>query len=182
MAEFTVTAIGHVHNERTTPEDDDWDSVVSTIVLDDEWFTPDVVAGLADFSHLDVVFLFDRVDPDKINLGARHPRNREDWPLVGIFAQHRVAANLLMIMMILAGVWALTKLNTQFFPNFELDFITVRVVWSGAAAEDVEQSITDPLERELRREQPGVEHRESRLLRSSTAADLQRQLCAPGLS
>ena len=91
MAEFTVTAIGHVHNERTTPEDDDWDSVVSTIVLDDEWFTPDVVAGLADFSHLDVVFLFDRVDPDKINLGARHPRNREDWPLVGIFAQRAKA-------------------------------------------------------------------------------------------
>ena len=91
MAEFTVTAIGHVHNERTTPEDDDWDSVVSTVVLDDEWFTPDVVAGLGDFSHLDIVFLFDRVDPDKISLGARHPRNREDWPLVGIFAQRAKA-------------------------------------------------------------------------------------------
>lgn len=46
MADFTVTAIGHVHNQRTAPEDDDWDSVVSTIALDDQWFTPDVVAGL----------------------------------------------------------------------------------------------------------------------------------------
>ncbi|MEO0492652.1 MAG: SAM-dependent methyltransferase [Actinomycetota bacterium] len=90
-AEFTVSAIGHVHNERTSPEDDDWDSVVSTVVLDDEWFTPDVVAGLAEFSHLDIVFLFDRVDPDKVDLGARHPRNREDWPLVGIFAQRAKA-------------------------------------------------------------------------------------------
>ena len=70
--------------------------------------------------------------------------------LIGIFAQHKVAANLLMIMMILAGVWALAKLNTQFFPNFALDRVTVRVVWTGAAAEDVEESITHPLERELR--------------------------------
>ncbi|HRX70275.1 MAG: efflux RND transporter permease subunit [Gammaproteobacteria bacterium] len=70
--------------------------------------------------------------------------------LIGIFAQHKVAANLLMVMMILAGVWALAKLNTQFFPNFALDRVTVRVVWTGAAAEDVEESITHPLERELR--------------------------------
>jgi len=70
--------------------------------------------------------------------------------LIGVFAQHKVAANLLMILMILAGVWALTKLNTQFFPNFALDVVNVRVVWTGAAAEDVEESITYPLERELR--------------------------------
>jgi multidrug efflux pump subunit AcrB len=75
-----------------------------------------------------------------------HHRN----DLIGTFAQHRVAANLLMIMMILGGIFALSKLNTQFFPNFELDYITVRVIWSGAAAEDVESSITGPLERELR--------------------------------
>ncbi|MEM9464216.1 MAG: SAM-dependent methyltransferase [Actinomycetota bacterium] len=82
-----VTAIGHVHNERRTPEDDDWASVVSTIMLDDQRFTPDVVAGLDDFSHLDVVFVFDQVDESRIHHGARHPRGREDWPLVGIFAQ-----------------------------------------------------------------------------------------------
>ncbi len=70
--------------------------------------------------------------------------------LIGTFAQHRVAANLLMILMVMTGVWALSQLNTQFFPNFELDLISVRVVWSGAAAEDVETAIVDPLERELR--------------------------------
>jgi multidrug efflux pump subunit AcrB len=75
-------------------------------------------------------------------------RHRND--LIGTFAQHKVAANLLMIMMILAGGWGLSTLNTQFFPNFGLDLITVRIVWTGAAAEDVETSITAPLERELR--------------------------------
>ncbi len=70
--------------------------------------------------------------------------------LLGVFAQHRVAANLLMIMMILSGFWALSQLNTQFFPNFALDIITVRVPWTGASAEDVERSITVPIEQQLR--------------------------------
>ncbi len=70
--------------------------------------------------------------------------------LLGVFARHRVAANLLMVIMILAGVIALQKLNVQFFPNFELDRISVRTLWSGASAEDVESGITIPLEQRLR--------------------------------
>ncbi|MDT8283301.1 MAG: efflux RND transporter permease subunit, partial [Gammaproteobacteria bacterium] len=69
---------------------------------------------------------------------------------IHLFAQHPVAANLLMIMMIILGAYSLTKLNKQFFPNFELDYISVRVVWPGASAEDVERSITVPLEQALR--------------------------------
>ena len=70
--------------------------------------------------------------------------------LIHLFAQHRVAANLLMIMMIIFGAYSLTKLNKQFFPNFALDYISVRVVWPGASAEDIESSITVPLEQALR--------------------------------
>ena len=74
--------------------------------------------------------------------------HRED--LLGRFARHKVAANLLMLLMVLAGIYALTNLNRQFFPTFATDFITVRVVWPGASAEDVARSITTPLEQELR--------------------------------
>ncbi|UCH40500.1 MAG: efflux RND transporter permease subunit, partial [Gammaproteobacteria bacterium] len=70
--------------------------------------------------------------------------------LLAVFARHRVAANLLMVMMLLSGVIALNKLNVQFFPNFELDQITVSTVWSGASSEDVESGITIPLEQRLR--------------------------------
>ena len=70
--------------------------------------------------------------------------------LLGVFARHRVAANLLMVMMLLSGAIALQKLNVQFFPNFELDVITVSTVWSGASSEDVETGITIPLEQRLR--------------------------------
>ncbi len=70
--------------------------------------------------------------------------------ILGRFAQHKVAANLLMLIMLLAGSVALYKLNTQFLPNFEPDFITVRVVWPGATPEDVAKSIVTPLEQQLR--------------------------------
>lgn len=50
-------------------------------------FTADALVGLADFSHAEIIFLFDQVPDDKIETGARHPRGRTDWPLVGIFAQ-----------------------------------------------------------------------------------------------
>jgi multidrug efflux pump subunit AcrB len=70
--------------------------------------------------------------------------------LIAVFTRHRVASNLLMVLMLLSGAWALFKLNTQFFPTFELDFVTVRVVWSGATAEDVAKAITEVIEEELR--------------------------------
>jgi multidrug efflux pump subunit AcrB len=70
--------------------------------------------------------------------------------ILGVFARHRVAANLLMVIMLLSGVIALNKLNVQFFPNFELDRITVSTIWSGASSEDVESGLTNPLEQRLR--------------------------------
>ena len=70
--------------------------------------------------------------------------------IIGVFAQHKVAANLLMVVMLLAGTWGLAHLNVQFFPNFEIEMVTVTTAWSGASAEDVERSITVPLEQTLR--------------------------------
>ena len=69
---------------------------------------------------------------------------------ISVFAQHKVAANLLMLTLILAGLLSLSRLNTQFFPTFILDTINVRIVWRGASAEDVEDAITTRLEQELR--------------------------------
>jgi tRNA-Thr(GGU) m(6)t(6)A37 methyltransferase TsaA len=84
---FTLQAIGHVRGGRAEAIDDDWGAVAAAIELDATRFTPDVVAGLDDFSHVDVVYVFDQLDESKINLGSRHPRGNPDWPLVGILAQ-----------------------------------------------------------------------------------------------
>ncbi len=82
-----VEPIGRVESSRTQAIDDDWGGVVATIALDGEQFNPDSLAGLTEFSHVEVVFVFDAVSPDDIEHGARHPRGNTDWPRVGIFAQ-----------------------------------------------------------------------------------------------
>lgn len=87
MTDFTVTPIGHIRSSREEAIDDFWGAVEATITLDASRFGPEALYGLADFSHVEVLFLMDRVDPAKVETGARHPRERRDWPLVGIFAQ-----------------------------------------------------------------------------------------------
>lgn len=81
-----VTAIGAVRSPRKDLSDDFWGKVDAEIVLD-EAFGEEAFYGLSDFSHVEVLFLMHRVDQAKTERGARHPRERSDWPLVGIFAQ-----------------------------------------------------------------------------------------------
>ena len=83
---WTVSAIGTVTSSRAEAIDDDWGAVTATITL----FPPldeRSVAGLGEFSHVEVVYLFDRVDPDGVCLHSRHPRGNPEWPEVGILAQ-----------------------------------------------------------------------------------------------
>src|SRR3954470_14627467 len=83
--------VGVVRGGRTEAVDDDWGAIEATVALDGDTFSPDVVAGLDGFSHVDVVYVFHRVQDDDVNLGSRHPRGRMDWPSVGIFAQRAKA-------------------------------------------------------------------------------------------
>jgi tRNA-Thr(GGU) m(6)t(6)A37 methyltransferase TsaA len=81
-----VTPIGRVSCPRREAIDDDWGDVVSTIALDNR-FGSEALRGLEDFSHLEVVYVFDQVDEQELHTGARRPRGNPDWPEVGIFAQ-----------------------------------------------------------------------------------------------
>lgn len=84
---FQVEAIGRVHSSRSAAIDDDWDNVTASIQLDAERFGPEALQGLDAFSYVEVIFLFDKVDPDQVQYATRHPRGNKDWPEVGIFAQ-----------------------------------------------------------------------------------------------
>ncbi len=88
--EVTLQPIATVVGGRIEPIDDDWGEVEASIVLDDR-FSEDAIAGLDAFSHVDVIFVFHLVTDDKIQSGARRPRGRDDWPLVGVFAQRNKA-------------------------------------------------------------------------------------------
>ena len=85
--QIAFSPIGTVHSPVAEPVDDIWGGVKCRIELDSSRFTPDCLLGLADFSHVEVVFFFHRVPESEIESGSRHPRNRPEWPRVGIFAQ-----------------------------------------------------------------------------------------------
>jgi tRNA (adenine37-N6)-methyltransferase len=87
MKNITLTPIGMVRSSRKNPEDDNWDTERVHVELDSTQFSPEALMGLTDFSHVEILFYMDQVDPNKIEKNARHPRNNTDWPKVGIFAQ-----------------------------------------------------------------------------------------------
>ncbi|MEO1745789.1 MAG: efflux RND transporter permease subunit [Pseudomonadota bacterium] len=81
----------------------------------------------------------------KLTPSSAAPRN-----LVSVFIRHPNAANLLMVLMILFGLFALARINTQFFPTIERNSVTISVAWSGASPEDVEQNVLAIVEPEVR--------------------------------
>ena len=87
MDAFVIHPIGTVRSSRDAAIDDDWDAVTAIIELDPERLEADATLGLDGFSHIEVVFVFDRVEPAAVCHGARHPRGNTDWPRVGILAQ-----------------------------------------------------------------------------------------------
>ena len=69
--------------------------------------------------------------------------------LLTFFARHKVAGNLLMVLMILFGLLGLGQLNRQLMPDFTLDLVQVDITWAGASPQDIESNVIEPLEREL---------------------------------
>jgi tRNA (Thr-GGU) A37 N-methylase len=86
MSIYELQPIGEVEAARLEAEDDYWGGAISRLTLNDA-FSAESLRGLAEFSHVEVIFLFDQVETAKIVTGARHPRNNPLWPQVGIFAQ-----------------------------------------------------------------------------------------------
>lgn len=83
---MNIKPIGLVHSTRKQVIDDNWNQETAYVELDSR-FLADALAGLNDFSHVEILFYMDQVDPAKIETQARHPRNNPDWPKIGIFAQ-----------------------------------------------------------------------------------------------
>ena len=78
--------VAFVASSRADAVDDAWDDERTTITLADG-FGPEALVGLDDFSHVEVLYVFDQADPAKVTTGARRPRSNPAWPEVGIFAQ-----------------------------------------------------------------------------------------------
>jgi len=66
--------------------------------------------------------------------------------LLSYFARHRTAANLLLVVLIAAGIAAMPRMRAQFFPDVVIDRVAVNVAWDGAGAEDIDRAIVQLLE------------------------------------
>ena len=70
--------------------------------------------------------------------------------ILAFFVKHKTAANIIMFLMLLAGFLSINKLNRQFFPNFDVETISVSIEWPGATAEEVDNNIVQLIEPDLR--------------------------------
>ena len=84
MEKISLEPIGYVRSPRVKVEDDHWGGITSEIVIG---LHEEALQGIEEFSHAEVIFLFDRVSEEDIERGARHPRGNPAWPRVGILAQ-----------------------------------------------------------------------------------------------
>ena len=73
-----------------------------------------------------------------------------DSNIISSILKHKTAPNLFLMLMIFLGLFAAKQLNTQFFPNYSIDYISISIKWIGASTKDIEDSIIKPLESKVR--------------------------------
>jgi tRNA-Thr(GGU) m(6)t(6)A37 methyltransferase TsaA len=81
-------SIGLIRSSRIEPAErgHGWSRENATVELHPDQFDASSLRGLETFSHLELVFVMDRVDRAAA-VSSRHPGGRTDWPDTGIFAQ-----------------------------------------------------------------------------------------------
>ncbi|MEM7279170.1 MAG: efflux RND transporter permease subunit [Pseudomonadota bacterium] len=75
--------------------------------------------------------------------------------IIAWFTRNPVAANLLMVMIILFGIVSAFTIRKQAVPDFELNFVNVRVPYLGAAPQEVEEGVVVRIEEAIS-DLPGI--------------------------
>ena len=84
---------------------------------------------------------------DENPLEEREPRKEG---VIAYMARNSVAANLLSIVLLAAGIYTMVSIQKEVFPEFQLDFVNVNVVYPGSSPAEVEQGILMPVEEAVR--------------------------------
>lgn len=71
--------------------------------------------------------------------------------LIAWFVNNPVAANLLMISIVLAGIYSVFTIRKQSFPTIQLDEIHVQIPYLGAAPQEVEEGVVLKVEESVKR-------------------------------
>ncbi len=84
QSSINLAPIGQVINGVEYPSDIKWESVTSEVVIAPQLL--EALDGIDGFSHVVIIFYLDKVDEDRRSLLKVHPENKEELPLVGVFA------------------------------------------------------------------------------------------------
>jgi len=85
--EIKLQSIATVKNTKTEPIDDNWETIIADIVLDEN-IPSEAFNNISYFSHLEIIYYFDKVKKENIVFSGR-PRGNPNYPLVGIFGQRK---------------------------------------------------------------------------------------------
>lgn len=77
------------------------------------------------------------------------PRNNST-SVIGYFVRHRTAANLLLVLVVVAGIAAGLRIRAQFFPDIPVETANVTIVWSGVGPKEMDEAIVSRVEPKLR--------------------------------
>jgi multidrug efflux pump subunit AcrB len=77
--------------------------------------------------------------------GPPPPKGAIAW-----MAQNPVAANLLMVALLVAGLIAIFRVKKEVFPDVEIDAVSIQVAYPGASPEEVERGILLAVEEQVR--------------------------------
>mgnify|MGYP006222302311 FL=1 len=69
--------------------------------------------------------------------------------MIAWFAKNGVAANLLLGVIVIAGIFSIRDLKMELFPDFDLDMVTISVAYPGAAPLEVEDGICKQIEEKI---------------------------------
>jgi tRNA-Thr(GGU) m(6)t(6)A37 methyltransferase TsaA len=82
--EINLTPIGFVKNAVTEPKKEDWQTLTSEIIVNEDF--KEALSGIDEFSHIIVIYWMHRTSPAERSIMKVHPKRNPNLPLVGIFA------------------------------------------------------------------------------------------------
>jgi tRNA-Thr(GGU) m(6)t(6)A37 methyltransferase TsaA len=87
--EINLTPIGFVRNSIKEPGIEDWRTVTSEIIIEED--LKEALSRIDEFSHIIVIYWMHKLPPSQRSIIKVHPKANQNLPLVGVFASRSPA-------------------------------------------------------------------------------------------
>ena len=86
---MNLIPIGFVKNNITEPKRENWESVISEIIINED--LTEALSRIEEFSHIIVIYWMHKVPPSQRSVLKVHPKGDRNLPLVGVLASRSPA-------------------------------------------------------------------------------------------